>query len=201
MDFLVKRDDLRQCRTVEGETAEPGPGQAVLRVSAFGLTSNNITYGVFGEAMSYWDFFPAEDGWGRIPVWGFADVGASRHDGVEEGTRLYGYLPPSSELLVSPDRVDGRGFVDASPHRAALPSAYNGYVRSDADAFYDAAYEDVQMLLRPLFFTSFLIDDFLEDNGSFGAAVAGLSRAPHQTTPGGALPDAKRGGAGPVRPH
>jgi hypothetical protein len=192
MDFLVKRDDLRECRTVEGEAAEPGPGQAVLGVSAFGLTSNNITYGVFGEAMSYWDFFPAEDGWGRIPVWGFADVTASRHDGVEEGTRYYGYLPPSSELLVSPDHVDGRGFVDASPHRAALPSAYNGYVRSDADAFYEAGREDIQMLLRPLFFTSFLIDDFLADNASFGAKAALISSASSKTALSAAHLIAKR---------
>ena len=194
MDFLVKRDDLHQCRTVEGEPAEPGPGQALLGVSAFGLTANNITYAVFGETMSYWDFFPAEDGWGRVPVWGFADVVASRCDGVEEGTRIYGYLPPSSELLISPDHVDERGFVDASPHRAGLPSAYNGYLRTEADPFYDGGNEDIQMLLRPLFFTSFLIDDFLEDNASFGADVAVLSSASSKTALSAAHLIAKRGG-------
>jgi hypothetical protein len=194
MDFLVKRDDLRECRTAPGTTPELDDGEALLAVSNFGLSANNITYGVFGDAMSYWDFFPAEEGWGRIPVWGFADVAASRHDGVKEGTRFYGYLPPSTELLVRPDHVDGRGFVDASPHRAALPSAYNGYVSSDADAFYDAASEDVQMLLRPLFFTSFLIDDFLADNGSFGAATAVLSSGSSKTALSAAFQIAKRGG-------
>jgi hypothetical protein len=194
MDFLVKRDDLRECRTVERKPAEPGPGQALLGVSAFGLTANNITYAVFGETMSYWDFFPTEDGWGRVPVWGFADVVASRCDGVEEGTRIYGYLPPSSELLVSPDHVDERGFVDASPHRAGLPSAYNGYLHTEADPFYDSGNEDIQMLLRPLFFTSFLIDDFLEDNASFGADVAVLSSASSKTALSAAHLIAKRGG-------
>ena len=81
-----------------------------------------------GEAMSYWDFFPAEDGWGRVPMWGFAEVERSEAEGVEPGTRLYGYLPPSSHLVVTPADADERGFVDGSPHRAALPSAYHRYL-------------------------------------------------------------------------
>src|ERR1044072_6479983 len=101
-DFQVKRDDLRQCRIVDSEPPELEPGQALLRVDPFGMTANNVTYGVFGEAMSYWDFFPAEEGWGRIPVWGFAEVERSEAAGVEPGTRVYGYLSPSSDLLASP---------------------------------------------------------------------------------------------------
>ena len=101
-DFLVKRDDLRECRVAESEVPELEPGQALLRVETFGLTANNITYAVIGEMMSYWDFFPAEDGWGRVPMWGFAGVERSEAEGVEPGTRLYGYLPPSSHLVVSP---------------------------------------------------------------------------------------------------
>src|SRR5271168_2353536 len=105
MDFLLARDDLHRVRFLDAAPPELEPGQALLTVQAFGLTSNNITYAVFGQAMSYWNFFPAEEGWGRMPVWGFAEVTASRHDAVEAGTRVYGYLPPSSELLVSPARV------------------------------------------------------------------------------------------------
>src|SRR5690242_14556204 len=98
-DFLVKRDDLHQCRLVESATPEPGPGQALLRVESFGLTANNVTYAVFGgPPMNYWDFFPAEDGWGRVPMWGFASVEYSEAEGVENDTRLFGYLPPSSHL-------------------------------------------------------------------------------------------------------
>src|SRR3954471_3501597 len=120
-DFLIKRDDLRQCRVAESEPPPPAAGEALLRISTFGLTANNITYAVMGEAMSYWDFFPAEDGWGRVPMWGFGEVEASEADGVEVGTRVYGYLPPSSQLLVRPKSANGNGFVDGSPHRAALP--------------------------------------------------------------------------------
>src|SRR4051794_596921 len=118
-----------------------------------------------GEAMSYWDFFPAPDGWGRVPMWGFAEVERSEVDGVEPGTRLYGYLPPSSHLVVTPADAGDRGFVDASPHRASLPSAYHRYLASSSDPFYRGETEDIQMLLRPLFFTSFLIDDQLADEG------------------------------------
>jgi NADPH:quinone reductase-like Zn-dependent oxidoreductase len=184
VDFLVAKDDLHRCRFLDGPTPEPEPGQAVLAVAAFGLTSNNITYAKFGEAMSYWDFFPAEDGWGRVPVWGFAEVTASRVEELEEGARVFGYLPPSSELVVEPARADRHGFTDASAHRAKLPPAYNRYARVEADPTYDRGQEDQQMLLRPLFFTSYLIDDFLADGGFFGASTVVLSSASSKTASG-----------------
>ncbi|MDX6599638.1 MAG: hypothetical protein QOE87_3525, partial [Gaiellales bacterium] len=80
-DFLVKRDDLHGCRIVETEPPALEDGQALLRVDSFGLTANNVTYAVFGDAMSYWSFFPAEEGWGRVPMWGFAEVEASEAEG------------------------------------------------------------------------------------------------------------------------
>ncbi len=92
-DFLVKREELRELRIAESEVPELEPGQALLRVASFGLSANNVTYAVFGQIMSYWDFFPAEQGWGRVPVWGFAEVQQSEAQGVEPGTRLYGICP------------------------------------------------------------------------------------------------------------
>jgi hypothetical protein len=181
VDFLVARDDLHRCRFIEAQAPELAPGQARLRVDAFGLTSNNITYAKFGDAMSYWSFFPAEEGWGRVPVWGFAEVSESRQEGLETGTRVYGYLPPSSELIVDATRVNERGFTDGSAHRTRLPPAYNSYARRDADPIYDAAHEDEQILLRPLFFTSYLIDDFLDESGLFGAGTVVLSSASSKT--------------------
>lgn len=180
-DFLVKRDDLRQCRIAESDPIEVGPGEALLRVASFGMTANNVTYAVMGEAMSYWDFFPAADGWGRMPVWGFAEVERSEAEGVEAGTRVYGYLPPSSHLLVQPASVNGGGFADGSPHRAALPSAYHRYLASGADPFYRADTEAIQMLLRPLFFTSFLIDDQLADEGLADRGPIMISSASSKT--------------------
>jgi len=194
-DFLVKRDDLRQCRVAEGPSPELGAGQALLRVDSFGLTANNVTYAVMGEAMSYWDFFPAEPGWGRVPMWGFAEVERSEADGVEPGTRVYGYLPPSSYLTVTPVSVEAGGFVDGSRHREKLPSAYHRYLATGADPFYRADSEDVQMLLRPLFFTSFLIDDQLADEGLVGRGPIVVSSASSKTALAAAFLLARREGA------
>jgi hypothetical protein len=180
-DFLVRRDDLRRCRIAESEVAALEAGQALLRVDTFGLTANNITYAVFGETMSYWEFFPAEEGWGRVPVWGFATVERSEARGVEPGVRVYGYLPPSSQLVVIPADADRRGFVDRSPHRAPLPSAYQRYDLTDADPFYRPDTEELQMLLRPLFFTSFLIDDQLADEGLIARGPILISSASSKT--------------------
>jgi hypothetical protein len=184
VDFLVAKDDLHRCRVAEGVERELDDGQALLAVEHFGLTSNNITYALLGEAMSYWDFFPAEDGWGRVPMWGFASVTDSLHPELAEGARVYGYLPPSAELTVNVSRVQERGFVDAAPHRAQLPAAYNAYALVDADPVYDAAHEDAQMLLRPLFFTSYLIDDFLDEANLFDATTVVISSASSKTASG-----------------
>src|SRR5205085_9521513 len=106
MDFQIALDDLHRCRVVEMQRRELEAGEARLEVERFGLTANNITYAKFGEAMSYWRFFPADEGWGHMPVWGFARVSESSDAMLEEGTRYYGYLPPASELIVTPQRVD-----------------------------------------------------------------------------------------------
>jgi hypothetical protein len=188
MDFEVKRADLRECRVAGLEPADLGPGQALLRVDTFALTSNNVTYAVVGDAFRYWEFFPAQDaGWGRIPVWGFAEAIATTHDGVAEGTRVRGFLPMSTHLVVMPGRLDERGFADVAPHRAPMAGAYNRYLRVDADPAHDPQREDHQMLLWPLFFTSFLIDDFLDDNAFFGADAVVVSSASSKTAIGTAF--------------
>jgi Protein of unknown function (DUF2855) len=194
MDFQVRRDDLHACRVVDGVNPALEAGQALLEVDSFGLTSNNITYAVFGEAMSYWDFFPAEDGWGRVPVWGFANLAAAGNTDLAEGGRVFGYFPPSSKLVVLPERIDARGFVDASPHRASLPSAYNSYALVEGLPLYEERFEAEQMLLWPLFFTSFLIDDFLGGEELFGASTAVVSSASSKTALSAAFLLARRDG-------
>jgi hypothetical protein len=193
-DFLVKRDELRECRVAESEPPAVGSGEALLRIDRFGLTANNVTYAVMGEAMSYWDFFPAEEGWGRVPTWGFAEIEHSEAEGVEVGARVYGYLPPSSHLLVTPASVNEKGFSDGSPHRAVLPSAYHRYLVTSGDPFYRADTEEVQMLLRPLFFTSFLIDDQLDDEGLTTRGPIVISSASSKTAIAAAFLLARRDG-------
>lgn len=193
-DFLVKRDDIRECRIADSEPPALEPGQALLRTDSFGLTANNVTYAVMGDLMSYWAFFPAPEGWGRVPMWGFADVERSEADGLDPGERVYGYLPPSSHLVVTPTAADESGFVDGSPHRAALPSTYQRYTLTGADPFYRADTEDIQMLLRPLFFTSFLIDDQLDEEGLTARGPIIISSASSKTAIGAAYLLAQREG-------
>jgi hypothetical protein len=72
-------------------------------------------------------------------------------------------------------------------HRSALPPAYNGYSRTNADSVHDPAHEDHRMVLWPLFFTSFLIDDYLDDNAFFGAEQVVISSASSKTAIGTAF--------------
>lgn len=189
MDFEVKRADVRESRIVDREPPAPDPGQVLLRIDAFALTTNNVTYAVAGDALKYWDFFPSSEPavWGRVPVWGFADVAATAHDDVPLGTRVYGFLPISTHLIVTPARFGPNGFVDQTPHRTALPAAYNSYSRADVDPAHDPAHENHRMILWPLFFTSFLIDDALDDNAFFGAEEVVVSSASSKTAIGTAF--------------
>ena len=182
MDFELNRKDLHETRFVDDDPPSPNDGEALLRIESFGLTSNNVTYAVLGDAMNYWAFFPASDpDWGKLNVWGYARVEESRHPDLAQGRRVYGYLPCASHLLVVPDRINAKGFVDAAPHRAALPSAYQGYRDVDADPVYSADREAEHILFFPLFFTSFLIDDFLADEDFFGAGTIVISSASSKT--------------------
>lgn len=187
IDFVVGRTDLRRTAFVPGRQSPATPleaGQVLVRVDRFALTANNITYGAVGDLVGYWSFFPADEGWGRIPVWGFADVAGSRHDALQPGERLYGYFPISTHLILQADRVTPGAFVDASPHRAALPPVYNNYTRVAADPVYERGREAELALFRPLFTTSFLLDDFFADQDFFGARTVVLSSASSKTALG-----------------
>ncbi|MBA2965306.1 MULTISPECIES: DUF2855 family protein [Ramlibacter] len=193
--LLVRQDDLRSTRLRAGDDPPLAAGQVRVGLDRLALTANNITYAAFGAAMDYWRFFPAgEDGWGIVPTWGFGTVVQSLHPGVAVGERLYGYWPLAGSAVLQPDRLAPQGWRDAAPHRAALHAVYNQYLRCTADPFYTPASEELQALLRPLYTTSWLIDDFLADNGWFGAQRVLLSSASSKTAYGTAHLLAQRTG-------
>ena len=193
--LLVQQDRLDETRLHQTPDTPLADGQVRVRVDSFALTSNNITYAAFGEAMNYWQFFPTnEDGWGVVPAWGFGTVVQSMHPGVAVGERLYGYWPMADHAVLQPARLTAAGFSDAAPHRRELHAVYNQYLRCNADPFYTADSEDAQALLRPLFITSWLIDDFLADNAFFGADTIVLSSASSKTAYGTAHQLAQRRG-------
>jgi hypothetical protein len=185
--FVVARGDLRTTKVIE--TDLPGPdvlqsGGLLLEVERFAFTANNITYAMLGDGLKYWQLFPAPQGFGIIPVWGFGEVLASRHPDVAEGERLFGYFPMASHLVINADGVSPRGLRDGAPHRQGVAPIYNAYARVSGDAAFAGRRGDYQALLRPLFMLSFLVDDFLAEANFFGADSVILTSASSKTALG-----------------
>ena len=183
--LLSRKDDLG-ATLIEAETARPlALGEVRMKIDRFALTTNNITYAAYGDTIGYWQVFPtAQEGYGAMPVWGFAQVEESRADGVDVGTRVWGYFPVSDGLTVSAENVTTKSFMDGAPNRAAVPAVYSRYVRTDGDPHYRPEHEAFQMLYRPLFITSYTAVDFLLDAGLFGAKQIVVSSASSKTAYG-----------------
>ncbi|MBL8326158.1 MAG: DUF2855 family protein [Rubrivivax sp.] len=201
MRLLVHRTDLLRTRLVPDPDASVAlrEGQARLAMDCFALTANNITYAAFGESMKYWQFFPAAENdrgeWGCLPVWGFAEVVESHAEGLLVGERIWGYYPAGTNLVVRASRVGQAGFTEGSAHRQELAGVYNQYAFTRMDPGWAPAREGFQAVLKPLFITSFLIDDFLADNAFFGAQQLLFSSASSKTAFGTAFCLARRRGA------
>jgi Protein of unknown function (DUF2855) len=183
-DFVVARDDLQQCKFIETQIPDGAalPDDALLiKIDRFAFTANNITYAVLGDELKYWQLFPAPQGFGNIPVWGFGEVIASRHQGVAEGERLFGYFPMATHLVIEAANVTKRGLRDAAAHRQGVAPVYNAYARIDGDPDFAGQQGDYQALLRPLFMLSFLVDDYLAENEFYGARSVLLSSASSKT--------------------
>jgi hypothetical protein len=185
INFEVDRSDLSVTQYVDlpdPETLSLANNEILVSVDKFALTANNITYGVAGDIIGYWKFFPAKENWGRIPVWGMGTVRQSNVDGVRVGDRFYGYFPMSSYLVLAPVNISDRGFVDGMEHRQELPPAYNHYSKMTPNNGFDPRFDNEQMAYRPLFVTSFILDDFFADNDFFGAKNMILSSASSKTS-------------------
>ncbi|MEM7117357.1 MAG: DUF2855 family protein [Chloroflexota bacterium] len=179
--FWINKAKLQETQFVEAELpAELAAGQVLCRVDEVAFTANNITYAVAGVFMKYWDFFPTSDeAWGQVPVWGFADVVASASDEIAIGERLYGYWPLASHAVLTAVSIKSSNFSDGAAHRQHLSPIYNSYVRTQNAPGFDQ--ERLNSLLRPMFTTSFLLDDFLADNDFFGGKTIVLSSASSKT--------------------
>ncbi len=183
MDLLTKKGALAQSKFQETPPPALADGEVRMKVNLFSLTANNVTYGAAGDFLQYWRFYPTgEEGWGRVPVWGFATVAESRAPDVAVGERVYGYLPMSDTFVLKPGERKHGAFVETNAQRAGLAPVYNNYVFNTGDPLYARETEALQVLFRPLFTTSFLIDDFLADAGYFGAKQVIFSSASAKTS-------------------
>ena len=183
VDFLINKTQWRETRF--GERAISGdlaPGEVLFRVDRFAFTANNITYAAAGDMLGYWRFFPADEGWGRLPTMGYGDVVASTHPDVAVGTRCFGFYPMSNYLCIQPASASATSIVDGVAHRADLSPFYNQYSPVDTDPLYSAEHEDETILMRGLYMTSFLSEDSLADNGLYGAKAVLISSASSKTS-------------------
>lgn len=179
----VRKDDWSDTRLVS--EALPGAladNEVLLAVDRLALTANNISYASAGETLGYWRFFPAAEGWGRIPAMGWADVIASGHPEVAVGERVWGFFPMATHLKIVAGNVGPQGFADVSPHRRGLAPVYANFDRASANPNYQQAREDQDSLLRGLFMTSWLVEDFLAVNEFFGAGSCLITSASSKTS-------------------
>ena len=73
--FQTLKSDLSQSRIIDIDSLSIADGEIQVKVESYAFTANNVTYGVAGDTIGYWNFFPAANNqnneWGCIPMWGF----------------------------------------------------------------------------------------------------------------------------------
>lgn len=177
----MKKADLSTTQIVDLPDMPLADNAVRLEIQSFAVTANNVTYAVIGDMFQYWNFFPAPDGWGIVPMWGHARVVASHCPDIAVGERVYGYLPAATHLDVIPGKITASGFTDMADHRQPMSVFYNQYSRLAADPEHDPAHEDARMIFGPLFKTGFLIEAFYRRNDWFGATDLILTSASSKT--------------------
>ncbi|MFQ3323945.1 MAG: hypothetical protein ACI90U_001770 [Pseudomonadales bacterium] len=187
-EFQVNKANPNEYRIVEAEVKVLGEGEVRLEIDQFAFTANNLTYAAAGDSLGYWQFFPALDNadnrWGIIPVWAFADVVESNNDAVPVGDRLYGYFPPATSVVIAPSHISNNALVDNIEHRQKLPPLYNRYNRVLAGSNYDRSGDAARILLAPLHMTSFCIWDQLTSNNYYNSEQVIIVSASSKTSLG-----------------
>ena len=196
--LLVNKNDFGDVTCVTAPLGDLEEGFIRCEVGPWALTANNVTYMVTGDRIGYWHYFDPSaygievDNHGRMPVWGYAKVIESQCEEVEVGKVIYGFLPITQSFDMKPERLSPMGFQDGNTHRKPLHSLYNRYSFVEADPSF-GIHPDLQPILRPLFTTSFLIDDFLAEKDFFGAEQVLILSASSKTALGTAFCLKERG--------
>jgi len=186
--FQTLKSDLTQSRIIDIDLSSIDDGEIAVTIESYAFTANNVTYGVAGDTIGYWKFFPAghdeNDEWGCIPMWGFAEITQSNNKNLNVGERLFGYFPAADSLILSPIKISNQSFSDGKEHRKELPPVYNNYVRLAGEENYDASMDAVRALLFPLHITAFCLCDSLEEESYFGASQVIIVSASSKTAIG-----------------
>ena len=186
--FEVTKSELHKTRLVPFNIDQAlKENEVLLKVDKFALTANNISYGITGDILGYWQFFPTENlseqtQWGRLPVMGFADVISSNCEHIKVGERVWGFLPMATHVKILAGRVSTSRFSDVSTCRESLSPFYSSFDRVKKNPFYQAKNEDYDILLRGLFTTAWLVDDFMFDHHYFKAQQYLITSASSKTS-------------------
>ncbi len=196
----INKNNIAKANVVTINPSNLPAGSIRLKVDYFALTANNVTYATFGKTMRYWDFYPqANPDVGAVPVWGFATVLESKHPDVLNGDQFYGYFTAASHVDLQVGPISSKGFICADAHRRDLALVYNQYINVASDPYFAAALSALgsikqiqtakptqtaqafESLLRPLYLTSWLINDLIQDQQGFGADQLVFSSASSKT--------------------
>ena len=86
------KSDLSKSRIIETKNSDIQEEEISVSIESFAFTSNNVTYGVAGDTIGYWQFFKttedANNDWGCIPVWGFAKIIKSNVEELVVGRKV-----------------------------------------------------------------------------------------------------------------
>lgn len=183
--LIVDRQNPAIAQLIEPDPEPPlTEGRLRLRIERLALTANVLTYARSGDALGFWQLFPAPSsapaGWGRVPAWGHAVVEQSAHSEVSVGERFFGLLPMASHWTLPATR-SLLGLRDDWAHRATINPVYNQYALSETS---EPEALDQEALFRPLLITSFVLEQHLREQHCFGAADLWISSASSKTALG-----------------
>lgn len=197
--LLVNRSDFSDVHIVEQNEDALAEAHIRVEIGPFALTANNVTYMAVGDLIGYWKYFdPQKYGFdkpemGRMPVWGYGTVLESRCDEINVGERIYGFFPVSKRIDLKPVKHTSVNFQDGTEHRTGLHPIYNTYIKLASDPSFTPELNDLTPILKPLFTTSFLIDDFFAEESDFDAEQVIVLSASSKTALGTAFCLQKRG--------
>jgi hypothetical protein len=181
--FEVRKDSWTETRIFsQSMSTQLAPNEVLFKVDRQALTANNISYISAGDSLKYWEFFPTEEGWGRVPGMGWSEVIASAHPDIQVGERVWGFTPFTTHHKILAGKVNQFSLSDVAVHRVGHAPIYCQFDRASSNPVYEQPREDQDSLLRGLFMTSWLVEDFIATNNFFDAQVCSITSASSKTS-------------------
>ncbi|KAJ2999849.1 hypothetical protein HDV02_001627 [Globomyces sp. JEL0801] len=170
----IEQDNPKKSVIIQQQIPELQPNQVLIKLVHFGLTTNNITY-VGLETHGHKDH-------ANIPVWGVGVIVKSTHNHLKTGERIYGYFPITQFYILTPNRVSPSFFDVLRPQLPVDRYVYNQYFRANGDPEFSLKQEEHMMIYRPLWTTSFFLEDFLTVHHFFNSDQIIISSASSKTS-------------------